>query len=109
MQSIPKEKKLSVLFRLEPGCLGPQGIDHVESFCTFVNSHLHQFYFAELSVIPRFDKSLPEWEYSINQRNLDDAKVGIYLTLFKTDKNSFEEQFEEQLTENIELFFSRTK
>lgn len=107
MQSLPKEKKLSVLFRLEPGCLGPQGIDFIEAFCDFVNQQLQQPYFSELVVVPRFDKTLPEWEYHINNRSLDKTKVGIYLSLFKTDKNTFEQQFEEQLTESIELFFSR--
>lgn len=109
MPSIPKEKKLSVLFRLEPGCLGPQGIEYVDSFCEFVNKQVQQPYFSELIIVPRFDKSLSEWEYQINNRNLDESKVAIYLSLFKTDKNAFEQQFEEQLTENIELFFSRKK
>jgi hypothetical protein len=26
-------KKLTVTFRVGPGCLGPDGIDHIEGFC----------------------------------------------------------------------------
>ena len=28
-------KKLLVMYRIEPGCLGPQGADYVEEFCVF--------------------------------------------------------------------------
>ena len=29
---LPAEKKLMVLFRLEAGCLGPDGKDHIDKF-----------------------------------------------------------------------------
>ncbi|MFT6898769.1 MAG: hypothetical protein ACJA13_003196, partial [Paraglaciecola sp.] len=32
---LPLYKKLTVTFRVEPGCLGPDGISHIEAFCKF--------------------------------------------------------------------------
>ena len=37
---LPQDKKLTVIFRLEPGCLGPDGEDHVEEFCKFAEKEV---------------------------------------------------------------------
>ena len=29
----PTEKKLTIQIRVEPGCLGPDGKEHIETFC----------------------------------------------------------------------------
>ena len=108
MNALPSDKQLAVLFRLEPGCLGPQGIDFVEEFCSFINKQPPELHYARFHFVARYDKKLPEWEYSINKRNLNDEKVALYLNLFQTNKHSFEEEIEELLVQRIELFFSRS-
>jgi len=104
---IAKEKKLNVLFRLEPGCLGPKGIDLIEGFCDFANSKISELPFATYQFVPRFDKNLPEWEYKINTRNLSNVKVESYLAIFSQVKSQFEESLEEQVTEYIEIYLNR--
>ena len=37
---LPLYKKLLVMYRIEPGCLGPQGADYVEEFCVFAKQKL---------------------------------------------------------------------
>jgi len=32
---LPEEQKLAVTYRVEPGCLGPQGVDYIDDFCIF--------------------------------------------------------------------------
>ncbi len=31
------DKKLHLLYRVEPGCLGPTGADTIERFCEYAN------------------------------------------------------------------------
>ncbi|PAJ73218.1 hypothetical protein CJF42_17070 [Pseudoalteromonas sp. NBT06-2] len=107
MTDIPKEKKLNVLFRLEPGCLGPKGIDLIEEFCDFANYKISESPFATYLFVPRFDKALPEWEYKINARNLSNEKVESYLAIFSQVRSQFEEGLEEQVTEYIEIYLNR--
>jgi len=104
---LPKEKKLHVLFRLEPGCLGPKGIDLIEGFCEFANSKISELPYATYLFVPRFDKTLPEWEYKINSRNLSNEKVESYLAIFSQVKSDFEEGLEEKVTEYIEIYLNR--
>jgi hypothetical protein len=37
---LPMYKKLTVTFRVGPGCLGPDGIDHIEGFCKFAKKEV---------------------------------------------------------------------
>ena len=31
--------QLAVIYRVEPGCLGPEGAAHIEGFCQFAQLH----------------------------------------------------------------------
>ena len=57
-----EEKKLHIIFRVEPGCLGPQGDTHVEKFCEFAQQEFNTIdpELIHWDIIPRFDKSLDE-------------------------------------------------
>ena len=37
---VPPEKQLTVIARVEPGSLGPDGMDKVEDFCRFANQNM---------------------------------------------------------------------
>ena len=57
---LPEEKKLTVLFRLEPGCLGPKGVEHIDNFCQLAQKEFKSFHsdFVQWTIVPRIDKSL---------------------------------------------------
>lgn len=106
---ISKEKKLSVLYRVEPGCLGPNGADYVNDFCQYAHNGFinHHNNYVSYQFTPRFDKSLDEMEYSINQRRLSSEKANQYMGLFAQTLSGFEDDLEEQLTILIDQFFKR--
>ncbi len=108
MNALPQEKRLFVLFRLEPGCLGPTGIELIEKFCDYANDQIAHLPYAQFKFVPRYDKTLPEWEYTISGKNLDPNKVATYLQAFDQQKTEFEDNLEMQLTEYIESFLNRT-
>ena len=97
---ISDDKKIQLLYRVEPGCLGPTGAQTIERFCDYA-------YFALYHFTPRFDKTKAEREYSINARLLSDQHAQAYLAHFKTNKDEFEEQLDELLTQAIESFLER--
>ncbi len=60
------EKKLTIQIRVEPGCLGPDGKAHIETFCTAA-AKIFAAVEPELvnwTLLPRYDKQLPEQEFS---------------------------------------------
>ncbi|GLR71507.1 hypothetical protein [Agaribacter marinus] len=106
---LPLYKKLSVLFRLEPGCLGPDGMEHIEAFCTFAKNKVTVLHsdFVRWKVTPRYDKSLPETEYKTKSKRLDHDKAEKYLQIFGQDLDTFEEQFQELLANLIDEYHGR--
>ncbi|WP_077755547.1 hypothetical protein [Shewanella psychrophila] len=109
--SLPKEKKLTVLCRIEPGCLGPDGLDYIADFCRFANQELKQVdaNFIIWLPLPRYDKSLPEMQYSVNQKQLSHDKAAQYLDHFKSDLDDFEEHFHDKLSLLIDEFLANKK
>ncbi|MCQ8878858.1 hypothetical protein NQT69_12670 [Pseudoalteromonas shioyasakiensis] len=101
------DKKLHLLYRVEPGCLGPNGGQMIERFCDYANQHLTAPIFAHYHFTPRFDKSKAERQYSVNSKLLAEQQVKTYLTHFKVSKDDFEEQLDELLTQAIDRFLQR--
>lgn len=107
--SISEEKKLLLTYRVEPGCLGPDGISYIKDFCThacdaFINHHSN---YVAYQFIPRYDKSLAEMEFSINNKRLSEEKANQYMSLFAQTLEGFEEDLQDQLTSLIDTFFGR--
>ncbi|AWB68317.1 hypothetical protein C2869_18730 [Saccharobesus litoralis] len=102
-------EKLTVIYRLEPGCLGPTGKDHIEDFCQYANKSLRSIdsECVNWAIIPRYDKSLPELEYQIQRKKLDKAKAEQFIDVFKKDLDSLEEHMHEQLSLLIDNFLQR--
>lgn len=109
VNTIPKEKKLHVTYRVEPGCLGPDGANYVVDFCQYAeNGFINQnSLYVSYCFIPRFDKSLEEMEFSINKRRLSAEKAAQYMGLFAQTPESFEDNLQDQLTRLIDAFFDR--
>ncbi|MDN3380577.1 MULTISPECIES: hypothetical protein [unclassified Pseudoalteromonas] len=101
------DKKLYLLYRVEPGCLGPNGVQMIEAFCEYANQQLSAPSFAYYHFTPRFDKSKAERQYSINSKILSEQHAYAYLAHFNTNKDEFEELLDEQLTQAIDSFLER--
>lgn len=106
---LPLYKKLNVLFRVEPGCLGPDGKDHIEGFCKFAKKQVASLHsdFVRWSITPRYDKTLPETEFKTRGKRLDHDKAEKYLLIFGQELEEFEEQFQELLSELIDQYLGR--
>ena len=106
---VPDNKKLRVIFRIEPGSLGPDGMVHIETFCGFVQNDLahldSEFIFWE--VAPRYDKLLPEIEYTVGGKRLSHEKAAMYMTLFEKHLEEFEIHLGENISRLIEEFLNR--
>lgn len=89
---LPQDKKLTVLFRVEAGALGPEGDKHVDPFCVFAQKELLSLDsdYVHWELVPRHDKSLPEMEYMVNGKKLSHDMAAKYLEVFEQDLDEFE-------------------
>ena len=101
---INDDKKIRLMYRIEPGCLGPKG---AEDFCRFANKHIKSPFYGQFVFLPRYDKTIDERQYSVNSRNLSLAQARAYLKHFEINIEEFEEQLDELLTKAIDLYFKR--
>lgn len=102
---LPEEKKLGVLFRVEPGSLGPDGKLQAQAFCDHAEQVMSTLDSAIIKwkIVPRFDKTLPELEYSIGDKRLSRSQASKYLVLLQHDLDVVEEHLVEQISSLIEL------
>ncbi|WP_019528867.1 hypothetical protein [Dasania marina] len=103
---LPAEKKLTVLSRIEPGCLGPEGIDHVDAFCEFAQQALASLDsdFVHWQLSPRMDKNMPEMQYQLSHKNISHEQAERYLRLFNGSLDEFESHLHEELAGLIDQF-----
>jgi hypothetical protein len=101
--------KLMIRFRLEPGCLGPTGADYVEDFCRLINKVDFSYPFVALNITPRYDKSLPEWEFLLNDKLISENQAERVLELHNFTVESIEEAVDEFITLKVEQFMTSVK
>jgi hypothetical protein len=103
------EHQLRVLSRVEPGCLGPDGRLLVEDFCAFAQTKFDVFKpdFCRVTLVARFDKSLPEVQYSLNGKLLDEDKTRKFLHLLGVDFDDFEHELNMDLANLIDRYLGR--
>lgn len=101
--------KITVICRVEPGCLGPDGADHVEAFCKLGQREFNAIdpEIIDWEIIPRFNKSLPELQYKIRGRNLNEQQSELYLKALGKEPSAFEEALFKQLTLSVNHYFGR--
>lgn len=106
---LPRDKKLEVVFRVEPGCLGADGKEYVEQFCRYAQEEVEPIDsdFVHWVILSRHDKSLPEMEYQIAEKKLTHDKAARYLELFGKSLDEFEGHFHAKLVTLIEQFLVR--
>lgn len=103
------EHQLCVLSRVEPGCLGPDGDVLVEDFCLFAQTEFDLFKrdFCRVSLVARFDKKLPELQYSVNGKLLDERKARQFLHLLGVEFDDLEHELHSQLARLIDRYLGR--
>ncbi|MCF6441280.1 hypothetical protein L1077_17735 [Pseudoalteromonas luteoviolacea] len=95
---------LYIQLRLEPGCMGPQGKDHIEAFCKKENASPWQNQFATVSVVPRYDKTLPEWEYRVKNKLLSTEQADKFISMHDMTKPDLEDDIESHMAEEIDAY-----
>lgn len=103
---LPQDKKLTVICRVEPGCLGPEGGNYIEGFCAFAQQEFASINsdFVHWEIVPRYDKSLPEMQYNISNKKLSHNKAAKYLEIFKKNIDAFEAHLNEKLVYLIDQY-----
>lgn len=106
---LPESKKLTVTFRVEPGCLGPQGDSLIDGFCTFAQKSVENLDsdYVSWSIVPRADKSLPELQYSVLGKKMNHDQADKYLGVFGKSLDEFEGHLEDKLASLIDEHTSR--
>ena len=106
---LPIERRLTVVFRVEAGCLGPDGENHVEGFCDFTQRRMDAIDadFIIWRIIPRDDKSLPEMEYRVGEKRLNHDQAKRYLQVFGKRLEEFEGHLHDQVVVLIEEYLER--
>jgi len=107
--ALPNEKKMTVIFRMEPGSLGPDGLQYIEEFCTFAQTQLQACaaYYLNFFIEARINKTLPEMSFVLANKSLNQTQVEKYLALFDEDYSHFEDQLETNLEAIVDQFFGR--
>lgn len=105
---LDESKRLAITYRVEAGCLGPDGLNYISDFCKFSQSKLQTIdpgYIA-WNIIHRADKTLPEIEYSLIGKTVGSDKVEKYLSVFGKTIDDFECELSDQLATLISQFMS---
>lgn len=107
--ALPEDKKLTVVVRVEPGCLGQDGDKRIEAFCKVAHLEFEAIDsgFINWQVLPRLDKSLPEIEYKTINKTLSDPQAKKYLAFFDKNLDKFEEHMHDKLAVLIEQYLGR--
>lgn len=95
---LPDNKKLAVTYRIEPGCLGPQGFNYIEGFCQFAEQNVQSLDadFIHWRIIPRHDKTLNEMAYSVAEKQLTQKQADQYLQIFSKTLEEFEDHIQDE-------------
>lgn len=104
--ALAEDRKLIMEFRLEAGCLGPDGESHIDTFCQRLNEHFAKTdaNFMIWKFIPRHDRSLPEKQYKINGKKISREQAHKYLAMFGRDIQKFEDNIDQTLAELINQY-----
>jgi len=92
-------RKLSVIYRVEPGCLGPDGENKIVEFCKFAQRDVQSLDIGcvGLSIEPRVDKKLPEMQYNVVGKKMNRSQAEKYLHCFDKSLDEFESHLIDRL------------
>lgn len=103
ISSLDDNKKIAVTYRVEGGCLGPLGHTHIDKFCEYAQENIDNpnTNFIKLIITPRQDKSLPEMQFNVLSKKVNQLQAEKYLSLFGQSLDDFECELSDQLTRLI--------
>ncbi len=106
-QTTGSVKKLTIQIRIEPGCLGPDGKSHIETFCAAAGRIFAAIEPERVSwvLLPRHDKQLPEQEFFIEGRKLNDAQASLLLQRMGLTLTALQERSDAMLAQLVERYF----
>ena len=98
--------RVTVLYRVEPGCLGPEGKFFIEDFCAYANDTFMNVQQEHVNwlFVPRHDKSLAEIQYQYRERNLSREMAKKLFSIKAIDIDDFEDRLNDQIPEMIDKF-----
>lgn len=106
-QTLVSAKRLTIQIRIEPGCLGPDGKAHIDTFCTAASR-----IFAAIEpervqwlLLPRHDKQLPEQEFFIEGRKLTEVQASLLLAHMGLTLAALQERSDAMLAQLVERYF----
>lgn len=102
------DKKLAVTYRVEAGCLGPDGLNYISDFCNFAQSKLQTLDsdYIIWDIVHREDKTLPEMQYGLVGKIINAHKAENFLSVFGKTLDDFEYHLSDHLTTLIRQFMS---
>lgn len=102
------DKKLAITYRVEAGCLGPDGLNYITDFCDFAQSELQALHsdYILWNIVHREDKTLSEMQYSLVGKNINVHQAEKYLSIFGKTLDDFECYLGDHLTTLIRQFMS---
>lgn len=97
---LPNEKKLTVIFRVEPGCLGPEGEKEIVNFCNFAQAKIGpvESDYVNWSIIPRDNKADSEIQFRVKDKILTHEMAGKYLKVLGADIDALETRLFDDIT-----------
>jgi len=106
---LAQEKKLTVIVRVEPGCLGPDGRDYIAEFCRVAQMEfkLIDADFVNWEIVIRTEKSLPEVQYNLTHKQLTRDQAAKFLQLFNEEISEFEDNMNDKIASLIEHHLGR--
>lgn len=95
-----------VTFRIEAGCLGPQGTDKIDQFCDYAQEKIQEIEpsYMHWILLPRYDKAMPEIQYQINHRNITEEMANKYLETFGRCFDEFEDELHDLIAQLIDSY-----
>jgi len=99
-------RKLSVTYRVEAGCLGPDGLNYIMDFCKFSQLELQSLDsdYIIWNIVHREDKTLAEMQYSVLGKVIQHNQAEKYLAVFGKSLDEFECHLSDQITTLIHQF-----
>lgn len=94
---------MTLLFRIEPGCLGPDGRQHIETFCKLAEQVYlrHPLTGVQFEFVPRYDKQLPEREFLLGERTLNREQAVRLMEHYGHELPHIEAQLDDTLSRLI--------
>lgn len=103
---LPQDKKLTILFRVEAGCLGPEGASIIKDFCRYAQQENPQINpkYLHWIIDHRENSSQAEIEYQVGNKVLPRDKAEKYLNLFEMKIDDIESELFDKTTSLIETY-----